>query len=477
MKANTGHDGGTRGLVLLLTCLLIGIAAECSAADREKTTPELLNVAKNPNNNPLARVSAIEKLGEMTDASQMRDYKVVDELISIAKVAEDDIFVRQTAIKGLGRLYNVDKVIKEKYLAPLIAILKDQKAHMMVRKAVAEIFRETLVNDAKFHADQEANNALLDVAKNKTEVPGLRFAAIKAVGYFGAPESLDVLIGLLSDPDPLIRENSAGALYDLLAKVGIEKNPLPVPTVNKLIEMVSDKKMAPELRVNVMKVLAQLIRDGQQQAKQVMPTIIDFVKNERSTKLVEGGIEALGIIGSAEAVEPLKVAYADYRETPPSAEPKKAEAKAEDAAAAAAERTEGARIRKKIMEALVSVLSFQTSKKQSEMKAVHECALLLVSAVDDDPAATVKEAAVFALRYLYPQKFKSEHKDAIDALIFRMRERATAEDLKKRIADTLSALTGQDFQLDAERWDEWFTKQFNMKPRAVQPKAAAPEPK
>src|SRR5208337_4945694 len=114
-------------------------------------------------------------------------------------------------IKGCGKLYNVDKVYKERFLAPLTVILKDPKEHMLVRKTVADVFREVLVFDPKLHSDIEAFKALLDIAldKDHKEVMGLRIAAINAVGAFGSGDGLDVLVKMLSDPEPLIRENAA----------------------------------------------------------------------------------------------------------------------------------------------------------------------------------------------------------------------------------------------------------------------------
>ncbi|MGD0090278.1 MAG: HEAT repeat domain-containing protein, partial [Planctomycetota bacterium] len=417
MKSNAWQVQGGRALVLTCSCLLLVSAAAwgAGAGERVQTAAELLRIARNPNQNPIARSNAIGKLGELTEAGPLRDYKVVDELLAIAKLdtaKPDDIFVRISAIGALGKLYLVDKVIKEKYIGPLTTILKDQKEHMLVRVAVAEVFKDTLVNDPKEHADIEAHTALLDVVKNKLDVTALRCAAIRAVGVFGSSQSLEPLTALLSDQDAMLRETAAGALGDLLKSLGITQ--LSVPTVNKLIEMVSDKKMAPELRVNVMLVLAQLIREAQQQAKQTMPVIIGVVKNEKDMKLVKGGIEALGIIGTAEAVEPLKVAYGDFQQ-PAAAAKADPDAPAAANTAAEAERNEFAEIRRKIMEALVTVLSFQQSRNQPELKAVHEVALLLVKAVDDDPAATVRSDAVFAMRYLYPVKFKAEHKEVIDS--------------------------------------------------------------
>jgi HEAT repeat protein len=134
---------------------------------------------------------------------------------------------------------------------------------------------------------------------------------------YGAADGLDILVALLSDTEQRIREEAAGALFVLLGQVG--NVDIPVPAVNKLIEMLGNKEMAPDLRVNVARVLAQLMRDGNSQARQAMPAIMGLVTRAQEVKLVKGGVEALGLIGSADAVEPLKAAYADF--LPPAAAP------------------------------------------------------------------------------------------------------------------------------------------------------------
>ena len=60
------------------------------------------------------------------------------------------------------------------------------------------------------------------------------------------------------------------------------------------------KTVGPDLKVNVMKVVAAIIREHKTTAADAaFPKIVDFVKNAQDDKLVKGGIEALGIIASA----------------------------------------------------------------------------------------------------------------------------------------------------------------------------------
>ena len=98
---------------------------------------------------------------------------------------------------------------------------------------------------------------------------------------------------------------------------------------------------------------------------------------------------------------------------------------------------------------------------------MHETALLLVKTVDDDPAASIKESAVFAMRYLYPAKFKNEHKEVIDTLIYYMRQQKTTDATKQKVVETLEAITGQDFGTDAVRWDKWYEGHFRVPPRKM----------
>jgi HEAT repeat protein len=439
----------SKAAAVLSLCALI-LSGSVFGAEREKTNAEWAAIAANPNMQVAKRVEAIQTLGEITDPQEERNHRVGEVLQAIAINPNTSIIVRIPAIEGLGKLQiNCKRELKDKFLPPFATIFKDSKEHVLVRTKIALVFKSAL--DLKGVPDRDAFKSLVDVARAKEQLPAVRGAAMEAIGTFGSSEGIDVLVAGLSDPD--VRDKAAGAIFDLLGRV--EGATLNVVAINKLIEIVADNRSPIDLRVNVMKVLAQLMRDGNNQSKNAFAEIVKVVAGAPDERLVEGGIEALGIIGSAEAVEPLKKAYADFMQAAPAAAPAVG---AEGVAVAPAVNTKDAKIREAVMHALGSVLATQDSRKVFEAKAVHESALLLVKALDDDASSTVQAAAVFSMKFLYPKKFKAEHKEVVEALVFKLKEARTGDELKGKIAETLFYITEQDLGVEAKRWEEWKAK-------------------
>jgi HEAT repeat protein len=430
-----------KGLTLVLVALLGGAAGGLIAQDKKETVPEILKTARR-GGNPIERVQAIDKLGALSDAGLVRDNGVVDALIGIAKPKDaksgGDIFVRIAAIGALKRLQNIESRAKDKYIVPLSAILKDKAEHMLVAREVALNFSETL--DPNGLQDKEASKTVSAIALDKQAKQALRIACIAALGNFGQPEGLDTLAGLLNE-DQLIKEAAAGALYELLNRLD-GTTELKVPTVAKLVEMVNDDKLQPDLRVNVMKVVATLMRDGSASAKQALPKLIEIVKSAQDDKLVIGAIHALGIIGTADSVEPLATAYLDYKPAA-NTEAGKLGGKEQD-------------VRNAVVTALVTVLSNQGGKPSPDTKAVTTAATLLVKALDEDPSPAVKRNALFAMKYMYP--FTTKTKDACrmvkDAALEHLNKQGQSDDIKHAIVEVLTAITGKDFGLDGKRWEE-----------------------
>ncbi len=452
-----------------------------AASDKDIPPAELVNTVNSPGKNSRVRSAAAEKLGALTDSSQVRDNRVVESLLAIVANKQIDMFVREACIDALGSLQvRTDPKTKEKFMPVftpfLVADPKDDRykdTHLNIRQAIARVYAVSLrdsVNDAN------AYQACVNIAKTRAEIAGLRGTCVEVIGSYGAKTALDDLIVLLTDPETFIVEKAAAATSDVLTRSAGE---LPLVAINRLVEMLDSKTIGSDLKVNVMRVLGQLMRDTKGRAAQAgFPKICAFVANSQDDKLVKGGIEALGIIGSAEAVEPLKKAYQDYMSAPAAGEKPAAAAAGGGAAAAAAalanagaansERSKEAEMRAAVVDAMGTVLNFQGEKTVGwDAKAVHECAMLLIKAGEDDPATAVQEGAVFSLQYLYYPKFKAEHPEAVDMLTFKMREPKTTDDLKGKIRKTLRAITGQDYGVDAARWDKWF--QDNMGKRNARP--------
>lgn len=425
----------------------------------EKTPGELTQIAKSPSRSPLERVDALNKLAALTDANLIRDYRVVEDLILIAKPKDSkvrgDIFVRQTAIEALGKIQKIETRAKDKYLPAFAPILKDKTEHMIVARAVALNFKDTLDNTGL--PDRDAYTVILAMAKDKTTNMGVRMVCIDTLGTYGSTDGLDVLVALLGEQEQLVREHAAGAIYELFSHIESGAT-LPLPAVNKLVEMVGDKAFAADLKVNVMKVLGTLIRDGNMGAKAAMPAIIQIVQNEQDEKLVKGGIIALGLIGTAEAVEPLARAYNDFFVAAPStkpADPAKPDAPAVPVPVAGSKESG---IRLAIMEAFISVMSNQVQKPQPDMKAVGESVVVLTKAAAEDADTGVRKGGIFALRYLYAPSTKSVWKTPVHTLGGLLLKEGTSEDIKREIINTLQAITGQDYGNDYKRWDDWIQK-------------------
>jgi len=441
-----------------MLALLVCVAGWAGQTKVEKTPGELGQIAKSPARSPLERVDSINKLGALTDANLIRDYRVVEELIAIAKPKDakvrSDIFVRQSAIEALGKIQKIETRAKDKYLPALSPILKDKAEHMIVARAVALNFKDTLDKEAL--PDRDAYKVIMDMAKDKATNMGVRMVCIDTLGTFGASEGLDILVTLLGEQEQLVREHAAGSLYELMSRLEGTTN-LPLPAVNKLVEMVGDKAFAADLKVNVMKVLGTLIRDGNLGAKSALPAIVQIVANEQDEKLVKGGIIALGLIGSAESVEPLVKAYNDFFQAAKAAEPAaNANPNAAPAPAPVAS-SKDAEIRLAVMHAFISVLSNQGGKS-TDMSAVTASVALLTRAMTEDADTGVRKGAIFALRYLYPVAMKPATRGPLDAMSGLLVKEGTSEEIKKEIVMTLQAITGQDFGSDYKRWDAYIAK-------------------
>src|ERR1041385_1762211 len=124
--------------------------------------------------------------------------------------------------------------------------------------------------------------------------------------------------------------------------------------------MLQDQRMSMDLQIEVMKALAQLLRNGNTAARIGLPAIKEIVVRAKEERLIIGAVTALGIIGTSEAVDPLKKTYDDFAT--------EADGKNEKAIA----------VRQAVVKAMRSILSFQRNRKPFDAKATHEASTLLV---------------------------------------------------------------------------------------------------
>ena len=460
-----------RALAALIGAVSLYATAGESAAPqeknkaREKTAAEKIELAQDTRQYPENRCAFIQGLTAISDRD-VQDNRVVEGLLDIAVKSDDDPRVRVAAISALGEIEkNIthDHRAKNKYIGPFAAILKtaDGGQPAPVRKAIAKVFDETLNPDGPLDRS-EGFKALADIARNKDEKNiGLRHACILAVGNFGDVEGLSVLAEILNEPDQLVKEKAAVALSSLIFKAGEKgSRDVALPTIQKLLGLLNDSNTDENLKISVMSALAQLIANGNTSAARAgLQPIKDIVAKDINTNLVIGGIQALGIVATADAVEPLKKAYDDNNNA---ADPNKAV---------------DVRVRVAVIRAIDAVIHFQAHAKPLDAKAVSAAGQLLVHAIDFDAAPEVKHAAVFALSSLQDKHFSAievlaDPDDAtkgkmplraaaIEALLYLTKDSShpPTPEMKEKIESSLEYLTGLDFGVDKEglaRWWKWW---------------------
>jgi len=426
----------------MLALLCVGVSVQAGDGElappkgggkgkKEATVAELLNTVRT-SRDPETQINAIRKLGEVTTPDD-RDNQVTTTLLSFLEKKKDP-FVRRAIIRAEGRLQaSANPLAKIKFIPVFTDILKNNKEVSIVRESVAEVFRDSLDPDGL--PDRKAFDVLLAIAGDKKETNlSLRSFCILASGAFGSAEALPILSGIFNEPDSSLKADAAQAIFDLLdKKPELASKDVSVPTVMKFVEMLGDEKLPDDLRVAVIQVVAQLLREGNAAAnKSALEKIIEIMIKSTNDRVVIAAIEALGKIGTPQSVEPLGKTYVDY--DPKSEKPKDVE------------------VRAAIMRALQTVLVVQLERPRgTDAKAVKEAIKLLVKAIDDDKSSTVKLSAVYALGYLYDDRFSDERKDPVLALIY-LGKASTADDIKAAVADTLIAITGRDFK---QKWDDW----------------------
>jgi HEAT repeat protein len=250
----------------LLLGLAVCVGSINAAEPKPETVSQRLLKAKSANLDPELRVLAIDSLAGVSKEEES-DNKVIEGLLDIVK-STNDIFVRIAAIDALGKLQiNVtkDDKAKTKYLDPFLAILKSKDEHVKVRVAVANVFKLTLDKNKLADTDQVFKPAILPVASNKADPTLLRVVCIQAIGEFGKAENIAILADLLIEEDPQIRTATVDAILTLMSKAAEVQ--VPVPVVNKLLDVMRDEKADLVLRVAVMKLMAQLIRENNTTAK------------------------------------------------------------------------------------------------------------------------------------------------------------------------------------------------------------------
>ncbi len=435
-----------RALVVSLALLVCTTLSTSTFAAESESVPQRINKARAVTEDIEVRVNAITSLVSIT-ADDENNHKVIDALVDLVKNSTD-LFVRIAAIETLGSIQaNTIHEARAKYLDTLIAILKNKDEHVNARMAAADVFRKTLEKGRVADNDQVFKPIIVPIATTKSEPADLRVICIAIVGDYGKADHVSTLADLLAEESTQIRSAAVSGIMSLILKASDAQ--IAPGVVARLIDVLKDEKSGLPLRIATMKLLAQLIRDGNANVERnVQPLIVKFAENGNDDALVLAAVESIGIIAS-DSVPTLKKVYAAYFD------PKNID-NAKDVP-----------VRKAVMKAVRCILAHQVELRSPDMTTVKGAVAIAVDAIDNDSNVDVKAAAVFALRYLYPKRFESEQKDACLPLIALM---GSVKDpaLQKKINDTLQFITGARPGSEHDQWIEYVDTRW-PRPNAKRP--------
>ena len=449
---------GTAGsLELALT------TAPAFGAEKELTTAEHVSRLKRKNVFSQLRSDSARKLGTMKEAAELRDSRTVEILLDIALDSTDDMLVRMETIKALAEIqdevYNPSKedYAINKYMEPFIAILKDDKhSDPLIRTEVARALGRTLRSDRVKHKD--GFDAMLLIAEDanrngmKPTPLILRIACVDGLGNFGATRAFVSFASILvqENLDPLLREAVIRGLGNLVNSIDLENNleAINLATLNRIKEMVSNKKMPPDIRGEALKLLGRLIGAGAKVGVSfdLLPIAVGILKDQEVTDpvLILAAIQTLGLLGDEDGVRSLEKAYTDFFDDKNVA------------------RENDVNIRTEVMRTLGQLLARMTTDKKRTNPGILKIAVgTLLKPLNPDAtpkeAGAVVDAAIFSIRYLYPNEpeYAAGQKAAIERLILTLKK-STDEDQKSKIMDTLTLLSRRPFGTDVRRWENWF---------------------
>lgn len=424
-------------------------AEKAPRKDREElSVPAKLTILRNKTNaHPMDRTKHAAALGQLTDPREVRDQQVVDALCKISNDAGDDLFVRMECMNALGDLQaNVfaDDYVRSQYAMSFVSTLKDAKEDELIRAKVTQVLGRTLPPDQP--QTQHAVIAMVAIAEDRNASLLLRVTCVDALAQLGAASELVDLVSVVlsqNNLDPLLQERVIKAFGDVLSHAENLK-PVPLPTLLKIKELTLNAATPIELRVVGLRALAVLKKAGLAKSLDLMPEIRRIIRESDDAALVVAAIEAAGILDEADVVVALVDAYKDFLD------------------AEKPDRENDVKIRSQVVRTLAGLLNAQASKKRADAEAIRQTTELFMAIInpvqENKETGSIREEAMFALRYLYPKKpeFTRFHQPVIERLLAIAKEDPqAAKELPKTIADTLTILTRVPFKT-LERWEKWY---------------------
>jgi hypothetical protein len=372
-------------------------------------------------------------------------------LIGESQNANRDIFLRRDLIRYLESRVTAPATTaaeREAVGSAMLKLVNDKQAPTLLRKSAVRALLSAAASNAT--TKEQALPALAALANSKETSP-LRAEALDALITLD-PARSDIIAAITSDADSIEQAQCLLALSTSLMKSPNAAAHIPEATVQALVGVLQHLNSEADARIHAAAALAHAIRQGNATARAAgLPAIIKAMETTQDSEIIIGMCSAAEIIADPDLMPALKKTYADYLD-------KKDQNKEADT-----------RVRIAVIKAARALLVRESRTKtvptESDLAAVKDAATLLVSVVDDDSFEDCKKEAMRGLRYLYNPAYKALQRDAVESMIFFLKDKKTESYSRAREAavESLESISSMEFGEDAAKWIKWFDQNYPKK--------------
>ena len=213
-------------------CLLLAFTTGCAVTWDEMTSKEFkigqlwstppapMYVIENSSDG-YARAKAFTKLDEARNDAALQNKQIT--ILQQAALADRDPLCRMAAIRTLGRYTDprAPKILSDVYYSDPPKVGAEYKA--LIRQQALVALENTSPGEARAifvkAAKQPAAELTASASRDRMEILDERLAAVRALGKYNSPDSIDTLVGLLDkEKDVAIKQCAAESLKNITKK-------------------------------------------------------------------------------------------------------------------------------------------------------------------------------------------------------------------------------------------------------------------
>lgn len=310
---NVDSKNAVTQLIGMLNDESVMVQREAAASLGYTRSPDVLEpliaIAFDENRDVELRITAIATFARF----RLKD-AIVQKLFALSKNEDENEHIRKIATSVLSSLGKLEAEAKKKLIADLIREAKTSSGGRQI----------SAIKQLSTFSEEEVIHALMEATRN--DLAEVREASAESLGRINSPKAIPALVRLLDDPDDNVQEAAELACRRLLKvlmsdlKQTVDKRDIAARylsgmgafAVDPLFDMLcgskkiqSDRASSTEIQNAIISALSQM-ND---------PAVIELISRELQNEndlIVWGAARALGALGDASAIGPLKEALTRY---------------------------------------------------------------------------------------------------------------------------------------------------------------------